>query len=313
MHSSLSSYPAAVAAILLYCSSVLGLADQENSALHGGRGGSGGHGGFGGHHGGFGGHHGGFGMHRGGYGGYGGYGMYPGFLAPPPPPMAFGMPPPPLPYPPPMPVGIGAAPFGAGAPVMQVATLGVSAPAMMSSGYVGASPVVGTGFAAAPSLGNQFASYQEGSGLGAGGFGGGVSAQANAQVSLNGMQQPASFASPPFGLAVQGPSAGMVSSGRFAAAGGQAAQSGRMLNQSTDGLQIEVDGSASQPMPPQQPLPPQMPSPPPPAMAPPQPMPVTTGSTLVSKGFVRKSESFQEQKSGSRNSNKEFEKVTTQA
>lgn len=190
---------------------------------------------------------------------------------------------------------------------------GLGSSALFSTGVVGAAPVINTGFAASPSY--QFVADQ-GAGLGSVPFANnGVSAQANAQVSLNGLQQPSSFVVPQqsLGLVAQAAPVNMASLGRYATVG---AQSGRMLDQSTDGLQIAVDGSAagSQQMPPPPPLAPQpapaMPSPPP-AM-PPQPL-VTTGSTLVSKGFVRKSESYQEQKSGSRNSNKEFEKVTTQA
>jgi hypothetical protein len=140
---------------------------------------------------------------------------------------------------------------------------------------------------------------------------GAVTAQASANVQVGS----AGVSQPPMGFVAQEPyHAGQVTSSRFNIAsnlGATAGQSARMLNQGTDGLQIQVDGQGAM-EPPQGQVPPPPPPPQPqPPMQQPVPMPPQPQGGLVTKGFVRKSESFQEQKSGSKQSSKEFEKTTT--
>lgn len=282
----------AVAAVLLSSQSVV--AEPE----HGGRGGSGGHGG--GHgHGGHGGRGGGFGFH-GRHGGFFGGRPYGPPMYPYPPPM--------LPYPAPLPFApAGGLPIGGGVPV------GVSGAAARFSmpNYPWLDGLDGIG----PLFDDSFSGYDFSDWWGKNrnlaasraGQAGAFNAQASANVQVGSADQQ------PMGFVAQAPSfAGQVTSSRFNVAsnlGGSAGRSARMLNQGAEGLQIEVDGQGAMPEPPQgQMPPPPMPMPP---MQQPAPMPPQPQGGLVTKGFVRKAESFQEQKSGSKQSSKEFEKTTT--
>jgi len=314
-------------ATLLLGSTVMGLPD---AADHSGHGGSGGHGGgSGGHGGGFGGHGGGFGGHGGGFhrhGGFGGHGRGYGY----PMDLPFGVP---MYPPPPMPLGV--PPFPLGAPMPMAPGAGFTFGGQgIAGGMQGGIPFSGQGFDGGMQGGGAtFSTVQQYSNGGddgyagnmmmsgqprmmnteGGSFNGGASLEASARVLVNGQQMPSQQV-----FAAQGPSqVGQVMSSRYAAGssgmGGVAdarmARSGAMFNQGTEGLQIDVDGQGQGGMPPQ--------AGPPALPMPPQPMPPqfapSAGSSLITKGFVRKNESFQEQKSGNKQSSKEFEKVTTQA
>lgn len=283
-----------LAAVLLSSQSIV--AEPE----HDGHGGNGGHGG---HHSG---HGGGFGFHR-GHGGFHG-----GRLAPP----MYPYPPPIVPVPAPVPV----AP-AVGVPAVGVSTVGV--PAVGVSGvaarysmpnYPWLDGMNGIGPMFDDSVSYDFGdSYMWGKNrnlaAAQAGQAGAVTAQASANVQVGSAGVP----QPQMGFVAQGPAhVGQVTSSRFNIAsnfGATAGQSARMLNQGTDGLQIQVDGQGA--MEPSQGQVPPPPPPPQPPLQQPVPMPPQPQGGLVTKGFVRKSESFQEQKSGSKQSSKEFEKTTT--
>lgn len=272
------------------------LADPEASD-HGGRGGGGGFGGRGGDYG-----------RRGGYGGHGGYGRggwrgrggwggpgFPGFFPPPPPAFPLG---PPLPLAPLAPLAGPGGSFGPQyiGPLLDDGGYGMEDynPQIVDYSVVrtrnlNAMPQM---MQAAPQA-NMFTAHASASVMGGG-------SQMMAQPQQEMMAQPSMFAAQSPRMMMGERSSNTVTSGRMFNQG-----------QGTEGLGIEVEGQGQVPPPQSQPMPlPQaQPMPLPQAQPMPLPAPVVSGG-LVTKGFSRKSESYNEQKSGNRSSVKEYEKTT---